>query len=195
MTGWRSCDAWRCCAVSAAASCAGWPTPTFTFARPRSRSTWRCCAWAAGWYGAPKSRAGERVVALDADSVTAGKAHRALRRRERLAAGTSWQASGQAFTCEDGSPLHPDHVSRRFRQLAQAAGLPVIRFHAARHTAASLALEADIDLKIVSDQLGHSTTRITQDLYQHVRHKLRVDAAEKVVALLPTHPAAQETGS
>jgi hypothetical protein len=37
----------------------------------------------------------------------------------------------------------------------------------------------------VSEQLGHSTTRITQDLYQHVRHQVHVDSAEKVVDLLP----------
>jgi integrase len=61
----------------------------------------------------------------------------------------------------------------------------VIKFHAARHTAATLALEAGIDVKIVSEQLGHSTTRITQDLYQHVRLQVHMDSAEKVVDLLP----------
>jgi integrase len=88
-------------------------------------------------------------------------------------------------TDELGRSLHPEYVSRRFRELAKAAGLPVIKFHAARHTAATLALEAGIDVKIVSEMLGHSTTRITQDLYQHVRHQVHVDSAEKVVALLP----------
>ena len=69
--------------------------------------------------------------------------------------------------------------------LAATAGLLVIKFHAARHTAATLALEAGIDVKIVAEQLGHSTTRITQDLYQHVRHQVHVDSAEKVRQLLP----------
>lgn len=71
----------------------------------------------------------------------------------------------------------------------------MINFHAARHTAATLALEAGVDIKIVSEQLGHSTTRITQDLYQHVRHQVHIDSAEKVVDLLPAHNGAQETGS
>lgn len=71
----------------------------------------------------------------------------------------------------------------------------MIKFHAARHTAATLALEAGIDVKIVSEQLGHSTTRITQDLYQHVRVQLQIDAAEVAVALLPGREAAMETGS
>jgi integrase len=146
-------------------------------------------------WGRPKSKAGKRVVGLDKESVAAVKAHRTLRKRERLAAGEAWADSGRMFTGELGEPLHPDYVSRRFRELAEAAGLPVIKFHAARHTAATLALEAGIDIKIVSEQLGHSTTTITRDLYQHVRHQVQVDSAQKVVDLLPSRKRSQETGS
>ena len=110
---------------------------------------------------------------------------RTLRKRERLAAGEAWEDSGQMFTDELGRPLHPEFVSRRFRELAAAAGLPVIKFHAARHTAATLALKVGVDVKIVAEQLGHSTTRITQDLYQHVRLQVHQDSAEKVKQLLP----------
>jgi integrase len=77
----------------------------------------------------------------------------------------------------------------------EGAALPVIKFHAARHTAATLALEAGVDIKIVSEQLGHSTTRITQDLCQHVRHQVRMDSAEKVVDLLPGRKGTHEAGS
>ncbi len=143
-------------------------------------------------WGRPKSRAGERVVALDKGSAASVRAHRVQRKRDRLAAGHAWTDSGQMFTDELGRALHPEYVSRRFRELAAAAGLPVIKFHAARHTAATLALEAGIDIKIVSDQLGHSTTRITQDLYQHVRLQVHTDSAEKVVDLLPSHKSARQ---
>jgi integrase len=136
-------------------------------------------------WGKPKSKAGERVVGLDRGSVAAVTAHRTLRKRERLVAGEAWIDARQMFTDELGERLHPEYVSRRFRELAKAVGLPVIKFHAARHTAATLALEAGVDIKIVSEQLGHSTTRITQDLYQHVRLQVHQDSAEKVVSLLP----------
>jgi integrase len=100
------------------------------------------------------------------------------------------------FTNELGEPLRPDQVSATFKELAAAAaGLPVIKLHAARHTAASLALEAGIDIKVVSDKLGHSTTTITRDTYQHVRRAQHRDAAEKVVALLAPKDAARKAGS
>jgi integrase len=59
-----------------------------------------------------------------------------------------------------------------------------MRFHDARHTAASIALESGIDIKVVSDQLGHATTKITLDLYQHVVRRLHDEAAERVASLI-----------
>jgi integrase len=95
----------------------------------------------------------------------------------------------------DGRPLPPDRVTERFKQIARDAELPVIKLHEARHTAASLGLEAGLDVKIVSVQLGHSTTTITRDLYQHVRQAVLDDAAEKVVALIPERKSAREARS
>jgi integrase len=99
------------------------------------------------------------------------------------------------FTREDGSPLAPDWISKRFKELAAGAGLPVIKFHAARHTAASLMFDADLDVKIVQEVLGHSTSAITRDTYTHVRRQKHQEAAERTVALLPMPPAVRETGS
>ena len=53
-----------------------------------------------------------------------------------------------------------------------------------RHTAASLGLEAGLDIKVVSDRLGRSTTRITYDLYTHVRYEVHAAAAARIVDLL-----------
>jgi integrase len=80
-------------------------------------------------------------------------------------------------------------------EMADEAALPRIKFHATRHTAATLALEAGVDIKVVSDQLGHSTTTITRDTYQHVRRATHRDAAEKVVALLSEKDASKKATS
>jgi integrase len=153
----------------------------------------RAAVWSKLVWGKPKSKAGERVVGLDKDSVKAGTEHRSRRRRERLAAGIAWEDSGRMFTAETGAPLKPDWISRRFKELTAEAGLPVIKFHAARHTAATLALQAKVETKIVNEQLGHSTTRITEGLYQHVSVQMQIGAAETVVALLPQRKA-KKTG-
>ena len=57
------------------------------------------------------------------------------------------------------------------------AGLPRIRFHDLRHTAATLLLGRGVHPKIVSEMLGHSTTAITLDLYSHVTPTMQREAA------------------
>jgi integrase len=140
----------------------------------------------------PKSRKA-RDVSLDAETARLLGGHRKAQLAERLAAGSAYEPGpgGGWIICDEiGRPCHPDLISARFRQAARAVGLPVIKLHEGRHTAATLALEAGVDVKVVSAQLGHSTTAITADIYQHVRRAKANDAAEKVAALLlPRRPA------
>lgn len=142
----------------------------------------------------PKTRAGERTVVLDEESATMLRRHRTAQKRERLQWGEAYVDNDLVFAQEDGGYVRPDYVSRRFKAIAVEAGLPVITLHMGRHTAASLALEAGIDIKVVSEQLGHSTTVITQNLYQHVRRAVHDGAAEAVVALLPERKRKEQTG-
>ncbi|WP_353074160.1 tyrosine-type recombinase/integrase [Amycolatopsis carbonis] len=73
--------------------------------------------------------------------------------RARL--GAAWFEIGLLFTQSDGSPLRSADVAARFQELTRRAGLPPIRLHDLRHTAASLALEAGADMKVVQHMLRH----------------------------------------
>ena len=142
-------------------------------------------------FGTPKTRRGSRVVPLDAHTVEVLRQHRDRQDAERTAWGAAWHESGLVFTREDGTPLRPEFASTHFHDLARGAGLPRIRLHDLRHTNATLALEAGIDLKVVSERLGHSTTAITADIYTHVTPTVAQAAAERIADLLDlgvSHP-------
>ncbi|MBT2399392.1 tyrosine-type recombinase/integrase [Streptomyces sp. ISL-100] len=76
-----------------------------------------------------------------------------------------------------------------FEGLVVSSGLPPIRLHDLRHGAATLMLAADIDVKIVSDTLGHSDTRITRDIYQNPH--VGKNAAEATAKLVPLQRKAE----
>jgi integrase len=63
--------------------------------------------------------------------------------------------------------------------------LPPIRLHDLRHGAATLALAAGVDIKIVQDMLGHSSRAITSDTYESVLPEVARAAAEATAALIP----------
>ncbi|MFF3665373.1 tyrosine-type recombinase/integrase [Microtetraspora malaysiensis] len=137
----------------------------------------------------PKTRAGRRTVSLDQETTDMLAARKAEQRRVRFAAGADYEDHDLVWAEPNGRPLTPGRVSDGFKQLARAAGLPVIKLHEARHTAASLALEAGLHAKIVSEQLGHANTQITLNLYTHVRQALHDEAAERVLTLVQRRPA------
>ncbi|MEU9111182.1 tyrosine-type recombinase/integrase [Streptomyces sp. NPDC048483] len=140
----------------------------------------------------PKTDSGFRVVALDDDTVNVLKQHRERQDADREEWGSAWMETGHVFTQEDGSWLHPGKVTDLFERLVAASGLPPIRLHDLRHGAATLMLAADIDIKIVSDTLGHSDTRITRDIYQSVLPQVGKNAAEATAKLVPLQRKAEE---
>lgn len=144
-----------------------------------------------GWEvleGEPKTNSGIRAVALDAETNEGLKLHKEHQDTARREWGSAWQETGRIFTEEDGSLLHPGKVSDLFDRLVSEAGLPPIRLHDLRHGAATLMLAAGVDIKVVSETLGHSDSRITRDVYQSVLDDLARAAAEAVVKLVPRAP-------
>jgi integrase len=79
--------------------------------------------------GTPKSEESERVIALDNYTIAVLRAHRARQDAERLRLGRAYRDDGLVFAKEDGSPLHPEYVSRHLRVLIKRAGVPAITFH------------------------------------------------------------------
>ena len=139
-------------------------------------------------WGAPKTSNGCRTIALDAETVTLLRSHRARQSAERLALGEGYRDAGLVFCREDGGPIWPGTVSAQFHALSTRAGLPTIRLHDLRHSAASLALAGGVDLKTVSSNLGHSGIAITADLYAHVLPATARAAAERVARMVqPEH--------
>ena len=90
------------------------------------------------------------------------------RAEERLAAGGGWSDSGLVFVDELGVPPHPETITRWWRQAVARAGLPAIRPHNARHTAATVMLRAGVPVKVVSQRLGHPDVAVTMRVWQHV---------------------------
>lgn len=131
----------------------------------------------------PKSKR-TRELAIDPGTVKALRSHQVAQGAERLAWGPGYNGSPLVFTWEDGRPLHPDVITRTFKRLATAAGLPVVRVHDLRHSYASAALSAGVGLKVMQERLGHSSVAITGDVYSHVSREVDQAAADQVAAVI-----------
>jgi integrase len=130
----------------------------------------------------PKTARGRRVVALDRDTLEVLKAQAA--RQLEQSTGARWNENDWVFADEHGEALHPWLVSRCFRRGVKEIMLPDIRLHDLRHTHATLALQAGIHPKVVSERLGHATVSITLDTYSHAIPAMQEEAAAKIAGLV-----------
>ena len=132
----------------------------------------------------PKSAAGKRLVVLSSHTIGALQTHFNLQIDEKIAAGKRWQENDLIFPSVFGTPLDHSNLSKDFKESLVRAGLPEIRFHDLRHTAATLLLMQGVNPKIVQERLGHSDISLTLNTYSHVMPSMQEEAAEKLDELL-----------
>lgn len=120
-----------------------------------------------------------RTNALDQDTVPALRRHRAKQNERRLLMGPAYRHHDLLFPRADGSPWDPDNFGSAFERLVRRANVPRVRLHDLRHTSAAILLRQGVASKVVSERLGHSTTALTTDTYQHVIAGMDEEAAAK----------------
>ncbi|MBW1599734.1 tyrosine recombinase XerC [Streptomyces sp. JJ38] len=130
----------------------------------------------------PKTQRSARRVALPAECVTALRAQRAQQLADKRAAGEKWKGGAHdlIFTTRNGTPIEPRNLNRSFEVLCARAGVRKVRFHDLRHTCASLLHEQGADARMIMEVLGHSSIRVTMDIYTFVRLDSQRSAFDKV---------------
>ena len=135
-------------------------------------------------FSAPKTAFGKRSIKLGGKTIEILRKHAERQQAERIAAGETWKEYDLIFPTSVGTPIDQRSFLRTFKLFLKHAGLPPIRFHDLRHTSASLMLNHDIPVIIVSRRLGHARASITSDVYGHLMPNMQDDAAEMIDDLI-----------
>lgn len=143
---------------------------------------------AAGHYGIgePKTDAGHRRILLAEDTGCLLQGLLQLERRGKR----SPRPTDLVFTATSGNHVQGRHLDRTYKTLIEKAGVPRIRFHDLRHTAASLLIRRGVPPKVVADRLGHADASFTLKVYTHVYDDQRAAAALPLDELLNAFGAA-----
>jgi integrase len=131
-----------------------------------------------------KTARARRLIRLPRRLADLLAAHRARQDAERASAGDAWQDNGLVFCDELGGIVAADRVTRAFQIVRRRAGLPPCRLYDLRHTAASYLLASGVPMRAIADLLGHSTSRITADVYAHVLPTLADEVVARIDAFL-----------
>ena len=112
--------------------------------------------------------------------------YRTEQMKTRLLIGDKWQGDEWIFIQADGKPMYPTTPTLQFSRFLKRAGLPHRKFHALRHTSATLLLANGTNIKNVASRLGHAQLKTT-NRYVHAVEEADRQAANTLETILNTN--------
>jgi integrase len=133
----------------------------------------------------PKTRASARTVKLTKNTIEL------LRQQEKKQLASEQGLTAWVFPNAKGGPLRKDGLMRSdLKEVAKKAGVPGLTFHGLRHSHATMLARLGVGIKVVQERLGHSTSRMTLDVYTHATTTMQDEA---VAALDAFHATAESS--
>ena len=132
----------------------------------------------------PKTKSSYRSLYIQPKILTLIKLLKSEQNQQAIACGDQWVNSDRLFIKWNGEPLHPSAPYKWLKRFCENEKLTFKALHSFRHFVASQALASGIDVKAVSNMLGHSQTSTTLNIYAHAVQQANENALNSVAKLL-----------
>ena len=139
----------------------------------------------------PKTKSSIRTVSVPAYLMALLKQYKAHQSSQILCSSTKNSINDMLFTNTKGYYLSPPIIYQWFTKFLKKNNIPHIKFHALRHTSATLLLANGTNIKTVSSRLGH-TNLTTTNRYVHALNDADISAAELLGEKLNTSKKGQK---
>ena len=124
-----------------------------------------------------------RVIPITSLADAILRQQRKLYAARRIAAGSAWYDGDFVFSSELGTPKDPANLRRTLKESLQKAGLKHRGVHALRHTFATNAIHAGVDVKTLGELIGHTKAAFTIQTYVHSNLDAKKKAMEAIEKL------------
>lgn len=127
-----------------------------------------------------KNNASIRNVHIPVKLIEELKLHKKRIIEEKKYYQRDYQDHGLIICTRDGRPMIPRNLRKEFYHLTEKLGLPKIRFHDLRHTHATMLIQQNVNVKLISERLGHTDIQTTLNTYSHVLPNMQREVADKL---------------
>ena len=132
----------------------------------------------------PKTQTSFRDITMPAQLKALLLEEKERQESNRSLLGKDYHENDLVCCKENGDAYSPNYITHRFSKVIDELSLTKVRFHDLRHTYATIALENNVPLKVVSSFLGHSNIAVTANTYSHVTEPLARQHSNTIAAAI-----------
>lgn len=131
------------------------------------------------WFlSVPKTKTSLRILKMGTYTRELLLRHREKQNRMKAHIVGEWRYPDIVFTTMKGNFYNRSCVNKELKKILKNNGLPPVSVHGLRHSNASLMINNGIDIKAVSEHLGHCNIAITGDIYSHIFEEYKTRIAQ-----------------
>lgn len=123
-----------------------------------------------------KTKKSDRVISVPQPVIDVVLKRKKLYLLNKIKYGVAFNDTDFVCCSDDGSYRNPETVYCAFKTMLTKADLPDMRFHDLRHSCATILLNEDVPLEVISYMLGHSTLGTTANIYCDITKKKEADS-------------------
>ena len=127
-----------------------------------------------------KTKMSKRKIYITNKLITLLEEHKQQQIKEYEQLGLEWTEETIVFPNEKNNMFYVRNIQAMFRRIRNKAGISYGTVHTLRHSYASRCFEANINIKVISQQLGHKNTKITYDTYVHIMPAKQLEEVNKL---------------
>ncbi|MEY9867258.1 integrase [Peribacillus sp. B2I2] len=131
-----------------------------------------------------KNEASVRSIHIPSKLVDELRTHKKQVLEEKLLLGSSYCQLDLVICTKSGKPMIPRNFRKEFYNLTEKIGLPKIRFHDLRHTHATILIQQNVNVKLISERLGHADIQTTLNTYSHVLPDMQKSVSDKLEKII-----------
>ena len=135
----------------------------------------------------PKSKTSRRSISISDNITRVLRQHRHDMFFDHARHSLTLDEEAQVCGRPGGELMKPDALSKAYKKIARAAGVPRSSSHTLRHTHVSMLLAAGVPIKTVQERLGHASIQTTMDTYGHLMENAQAEAAERLDDMIGLH--------
>lgn len=130
-----------------------------------------------------KTKSSTRTILLTAGLVSILTEYKATMQQKATDDGLPWSEHDLVFRNAHGNMVTAYNLGKWINKVYRRAGIENATLHTLRHTYATRCFEAGVDVKAISEQLGHANTKTTYDTYIHLLHDTKRREIDKLAEI------------